>query len=161
MTFGIGFEIARDDKETHADLDGALLDVPPVADDDDRLVGGDALALGDFRERAHVHGAHAHKELLDGVGVGHVEDAGFERAGVFDRLVVTLPFREARGCGHEVAAELRDRNGAEHPPVGGQDRQHAQVMMLDQLERFGAGGAFADRDDMVHHEVANARSGRR
>ena len=30
-------------------------------------------------------------------------------------------------------------------------------MMLDQLERFGAGGAFADRDDIRHHEVANAR----
>ena len=152
-------QVARDDEQAHADLDRTLLDVPAVADDDDGLPGRDVLLGGEPAEGADVHRADADVELFQRVFIDQVQHPGLERAGDVGEPGVH-PAHEAglaqpRG---EEAAELKDRQGTGDAAVRVEHGQDADIMVLDQFERFGAGGILRDGDDVGDHEVAHPGS---
>ena len=78
---GFDLEVAGDDEGADAEFDGALLNVAAVADDDERLIGGDFLALGNAPERTDVHRAEPDKQILDLALADEVERPGAEGAG--------------------------------------------------------------------------------
>ncbi len=139
-------------------LDGLLLDVPAVADDDDGLSPGDVVGLGVAVERPDIHGSDAEVEILDGVGVAQVEDAGLERAGDGGQRAVDMAhLLHLLHVGEEEAAELEDGDGADEAVVGLDDGKGADVVLVDEFEGLGAGGVRADLDDVGRHDVAHAR----
>jgi len=58
--------------------------------------------------------------------------------------------------GNEEMAELCQRNGAGRAVVGGDDRQDAQLVLVNQPQGLGAGRAQADGDGIDRHQVAHA-----
>src|SRR5690606_21970628 len=78
---GLDFMGAADDERADADLDATLLDIAPVADDDERLLGSDLFAFGNFPEGANIHRADANVEFLDAVFIDGVQHRALEGTG--------------------------------------------------------------------------------
>ena len=155
--FLVGIEIAGDDEGADAQLDGAELDVAPVADDDNRLAGGDLLALGNAPESGDVHRAEADVEVLDVFLVYEMQGAALEGAGDVGERRVDLAHRAGLvDAGDEDAAQLGHRNGADGFAAGVRGGQEADGVPVDEFEGFGAGGGFGHGDDRLGHQVAHA-----
>ncbi len=154
----VDFEIAGDDERADAELDGAALHVATVADDDDRLAGGNLLALGDAPKGLDVHRAEADEEVLDLLLVDEMDGAALEGAGDVGERGVDLPHEPGLADARdEHPAELRHGDRAHGLAAGIGDRKDSDVMPVDELDGFGAGGALGHGDDGGRHEIVHAR----
>ncbi len=87
-----------------------------------------------------------------------MDDAGAQGAhDVLEAGVDLAHFAKRADLRHEEAAQLENGHGADDASLGGDDRQHAHVVLVDQLEGLGAGGVLRHGDDVGHHEIAHAR----
>ena len=157
----VGLEIARNDERADAELDGATLDIMPVADDDDGFVRGDVLPDGYTPERGNIHRAQTDVELLDFFIADDVEGAGVQGAGDIGERSIYLPHgARFTHAGDKNAAECGEGNDAGHTSDAFARAGHGQdadVVAVEEFEGLGAGGMFGNGKHLRRHEVTHAR----
>ena len=148
---------ARHDDEADAHLDGADMDVGAVAHDDDAAVVRDALGGRGLAEGFQFHRRDAHVELVDRPGVegdhlGAVDgtDDGMDRGPHLAHGGRAARLRD------EVVPEAEDRDIALEQSLPADDRQGADIMQVEQLQRPGAGVVDGHLERVATHDVLDA-----
>ena len=156
---GIDREVAADDDGADAELDGALLDVTPVADDDDGAVPAGMLSFSEIFQKvptsmAPMRTKSSSRRSPSTRWSTEARSDWTMRA----RLVRTL--RMARGSSRRGMKKWPSCASVMVPVARLSEETTGRTLsrwLVDQAQGLGAGGAQADGDRVDRHQVAHAR----